>query len=191
MGLSIGDDVQAIGHPNEMWWTYTRGYVSQFRNNYEWIYEDESFTLNANVIQTQTPITTGNSGGPLFTKRGEILGLNAFGDPEFQSINFAISFDEIESFLSNLGKNQLLKFHPLHLGGKKIAEKNCRKNSPKSTCRKKIAEQKKSPNIELAGSSETRFDKVSRRSEPCSRANRRRIVDADSPPVHNPPDLTT
>ena len=28
--ISIGDDVQAIGHPNEMWWTYTRGYVSQF-----------------------------------------------------------------------------------------------------------------------------------------------------------------
>ena len=106
--ISIGDDVQAIGHPNEMWWTYTRGYVSQFRNNYEWIYEDESFTLNANVFQTQTPITTGTSGGPLFTKRGEILGLNAFGDPEFQSINFAISFDEIESFLSNLGKNQFI-----------------------------------------------------------------------------------
>ena len=106
--ISIGDDVQAIGHPNEMWWTYTRGYVSQFRNDYEWIYEDESFTLNANVIQTQTPITTGNSGGPLFTKRGEILGLNAFGDPEFQSINFAISYDEIERFLSSLGKNQFI-----------------------------------------------------------------------------------
>ena len=104
--VSIGDDVQAIGHPNEMWWTYTRGYVSQFRDDYQWTYEDEEFQLSADVIQTQTPITTGNSGGPLFTKTGEVLGLNAFGDPEFQSINFAISFSEIDSFLSRLVSSQ-------------------------------------------------------------------------------------
>ncbi|MDB4078710.1 trypsin-like peptidase domain-containing protein [Amylibacter sp.] len=99
--ISIGDDVQAIGHPNEMWWTYTRGYVSQFRDNYEWKYDD-NLKLKANVIQTQTPITTGNSGGPLFTTKGNILGLNAFGDPDFQSLNFAIAADEIELFINNL-----------------------------------------------------------------------------------------
>ena len=104
--ISIGDDVQAVGHPNEMWWTYTRGYVSQFRNEYSWYYVgDKDFTLIADVIQTQTPITTGNSGGPLFTKNGKILGLNAFGDPEFQSINFAVSFDEIENFILGLSTN--------------------------------------------------------------------------------------
>ena len=99
--ISIGDDVQAIGHPNEMWWTYTRGYVSQFRDGYEWKYDD-NLNLKANVIQTQTPITTGNSGGPLFTEKGNILGLNAFGDPDFQSLNFAIAADEIELFINSL-----------------------------------------------------------------------------------------
>jgi hypothetical protein len=75
--------------------------VSQFRDNYEWKYDD-NLKLKANVIQTQTPITTGNSGGPLFTTKGNILGLNAFGDPDFQSLNFAIAADEIELFINNL-----------------------------------------------------------------------------------------
>lgn len=101
---SIGDDVQAIGHPNSMWWTYTRGYISQFRQNHEWYYEGDSSPMQADVVQTQTPITTGNSGGPLFTQKGEVLGLNAFGDPEFQSINFAISANELREFVQNLSK---------------------------------------------------------------------------------------
>lgn len=100
--VAIGDDVQAVGHPNEMWWTYTRGYISQFRENYEWVYDDASAPMKADVIQTQTPITTGNSGGPLFSKTGKVLGLNAFGDPEFQSINFAIHADEIKDFIGEL-----------------------------------------------------------------------------------------
>ena len=99
---SIGDDVQAVGHPNSMWWTYTRGYISQFRTGYEWFYDDNSPNMKADVVQTQTPITTGNSGGPLFTQKGEVLGLNAFGDPEFQSINFAISANELRSFAKSL-----------------------------------------------------------------------------------------
>lgn len=102
--VSIGDDVQAVGHPNSMWWTYTRGYISQFRNGYRWFYEDENSPMEADVVQTQTPITTGNSGGPLFTQEGKILGLNAFGDPEFQSINFAVSAEELRSFALSLSK---------------------------------------------------------------------------------------
>lgn len=99
---SIGDDVQAVGHPNSMWWTYTRGYISQFRESYEWFYDDDSPRMQADVVQTQTPISTGNSGGPLFTQNGDVLGLNAFGDPEFQSINFAISANELINFAKNL-----------------------------------------------------------------------------------------
>lgn len=99
---SIGDDVQAVGHPNSMWWTYTRGYISQFRKEYEWFYDDNGPSMKADVVQTQTPITTGNSGGPLFTQKGEVLGLSAFGDPEFQSINFAISASELRVFAQSL-----------------------------------------------------------------------------------------
>ena len=43
--------------------------ISQVRADYEWSY-NEGFTLKADVVQTQTPISTGNSGGPLFNRQG-------------------------------------------------------------------------------------------------------------------------
>jgi hypothetical protein len=35
----IGHDLHAIGHPTGEYWTYTRGFISQMRNDYEWITE--------------------------------------------------------------------------------------------------------------------------------------------------------
>lgn len=93
VGIGIGDDVEAVGHPSGEFWTYTRGYVSQLRQGYEWQY-NESFTLKADVIQTQTPISTGNSGGPLFAKNGKVVGVNSFVSESGQNLNFAVSASE-------------------------------------------------------------------------------------------------
>jgi len=83
--LALGMEVHAIGHPLGFRWTYTRGYISQIRPNYF----DEDF--NADVIQSQTPISPGNSGGPLFTGDGMLVGINTFGYEEGQGLNFAVS----------------------------------------------------------------------------------------------------
>jgi len=92
----VGDDVEAVGHPNGEAWTYTRGYISQIRKNYSWAY-NQSFELSADVIQTQTPISTGNSGGPLFSREGKLLGVNSFVDEGGQNLNFAVSSRELAS----------------------------------------------------------------------------------------------
>ena len=39
---SIGSEVHAIGHPEGKDWTYTKGYISQIRNNYFWEYISKS-----------------------------------------------------------------------------------------------------------------------------------------------------
>ena len=49
---AIGSQVHAIGHPDLEVWTYTTGYISQIREEYEWSYEDD-FEHIANVYQTQ------------------------------------------------------------------------------------------------------------------------------------------
>ena len=67
--IQIGLDTHAIGHPSGQYWTYTKGYISQFRPNYEWFYSDDE-QFKATVIQTQTPINPGNSGGPLLNDEG-------------------------------------------------------------------------------------------------------------------------
>ncbi len=67
--VGIGDTVYAIGHPNGLPWSFTLGTVSQIRKNKKWFYEELNNSEHlATVIQTQTPISPGNSGGPLFRK---------------------------------------------------------------------------------------------------------------------------
>ncbi len=100
--VSVGDDVNAIGHPEGETWTYTKGYVSQIRVGYEWKGED-GVAHKADVIQTQTPINPGNSGGPLLNNKGLLIGVNAFKEAQGENLNFAIGVDTVQSFLHNQG----------------------------------------------------------------------------------------
>ena len=99
--LRVGDDVEAVGHPLGELWTYTRGYVSQLREGYTWTYND-SFELSADVIQTQTPISTGNSGGPLFSRDGKLIGINSFVSESGQNLNFAVANTELNDLANAL-----------------------------------------------------------------------------------------
>jgi len=93
--VEIAMDVHAIGHPTNEFWSYTKGTVSQVRDGYRWLGH------SAEVIQTQTPINPGNSGGPLFSDDGKIIGINSFGKPEAQGINFAVSVGEVRRFMAS------------------------------------------------------------------------------------------
>lgn len=66
------------------------------------------------VLQTDTSITHGNSGGPLFNGRGEVIAINTFGSGqlndkgmwvETQGFNFAIPTTVVREFLSASGIN--------------------------------------------------------------------------------------
>ncbi len=97
--IQIGADVHAIGHPNGEAWTYTRGLISQVRNDFAWQNKGDPHKHCANVIQTQTPISPGNSGGPLLGELGRILGVNSFKDVDGENLNFAVSVVDIVPFL--------------------------------------------------------------------------------------------
>ena len=58
----------------------------------------------ATVLQIQTPINPGSSGGPLLNKYGNLIGINSFANTGLQSMNYAISVEEIIKFLG--GKKQ-------------------------------------------------------------------------------------
>jgi S1-C subfamily serine protease len=98
--VGVGIDVHAIGHPRGEAWTYTKGIVSQIRNEYKWGGGDSGITHQATVIQTQTPINPGNSGGPLFIDNGVLIGVNSFKEKESEGLNFAVSADEVKAFLT-------------------------------------------------------------------------------------------
>jgi len=62
--VTVGERVVAIGNPLGLEHTLTDGLISARR-----IYEGRAF------IQTSAPISPGNSGGPLFNLRGEVIGI--------------------------------------------------------------------------------------------------------------------
>lgn len=94
----VGADVHAIGHPTGEAWTYTMGVISQIRRDYEWTTESEK-AHKADVIQTQTPISPGNSGGPLLDADGRLIGVNSFKS-QGEALNFAVAVDDVRQFLS-------------------------------------------------------------------------------------------
>ncbi len=75
----VGEDVCAIGAPEGLELTLSKGIVSAFRTE-----------NNVALIQTTTQITHGSSGGPLFNMRGEVIGITSAGIGE-ADLNFAVS----------------------------------------------------------------------------------------------------
>lgn len=98
--VSIGQEVNAIGHPDGALWTFTRGYISQIRPNFSW--STNGIDHRGDVIQTQTPINPGNSGGPLFDNDGKLIGINTFMSTGVQGIYWAVAVSEIQKFLGAL-----------------------------------------------------------------------------------------
>ncbi len=70
--VRVGDPVVAIGNPFGLDRTATAGIVSALQRL---ITAPNNFTID-HVIQTDAPINRGNSGGPLLSARGEVIGVN-------------------------------------------------------------------------------------------------------------------
>jgi S1-C subfamily serine protease len=97
--LKVGQDVHAIGHPMGEVWSYTTGVISQIRPDYEWR-TPEGVLYRYTLIQTQTPLNPGNSGGPLLDDDGKLVGVNTLGFTQWQGLNFAVSIQTVREFLS-------------------------------------------------------------------------------------------
>ena len=112
--MAIGADARAIGHPMGEAWTFTKGVISQYRVGYQWA--TENINHRADVIQTQTPINPGNSGGPLIGDSGALIGVNTFGTPKAEGLNFSVSVDEVKKFIARRGGDVAQSAEPTAVG---------------------------------------------------------------------------
>ncbi len=83
-----GDRVVAIGTPEGFKHTVTEGIISQVRR-----------IDGITVLQTQTPISQGSSGGPLFNRDGEVVGINFAVWRRGQNLNFAVAVNELRALI--------------------------------------------------------------------------------------------
>ncbi|NLE04309.1 MAG: PDZ domain-containing protein [Crenarchaeota archaeon] len=91
--LNVGDTLVAVGGPYGLAGTMTSGIVSALNRT---ITEDMSGSYPiADVIQTSTPINSGNSGGPLFNANGEVVGITTAIVSNSDGLGFAIPSDTI------------------------------------------------------------------------------------------------
>ena len=95
--IRLGSTVEAIGHPQGLSFTITRGIVSSLRKQAS-IYTKGSAKVE--FVQSDTPVSPGNSGGPLFLGN-KVIGVVDFGNVEkySQNLNFSVSFNEVRNFL--------------------------------------------------------------------------------------------
>ena len=106
--LNVGEKVYAIGNPlGELTFTFTGGYVSA---------KDRSVTMSdgtvMNMLQTDTAINNGNSGGPLFNEYGQVIGIvsaklssSSSSEASVEGLGFAIPINDVRDMITSIIEN--------------------------------------------------------------------------------------
>ena len=102
--LQVGDQVAAIGNVLSTFASsLTVGYVS----GVDRVVDTEGTAMN--MIQTDVAINSGNSGGPLFNMKGEVVGIttakfsgNSSSGASIEGIGFAIPMDDVTGMIEDL-----------------------------------------------------------------------------------------
>lgn len=89
--IKIGDDVYAIGAPNGMSYTLTKGTLSSNKREIS----------GDNYLQIDAALNEGNSGGPLLDCQGAVIGMNTMKMNNSEGLGLAIPIDRIIRYMKS------------------------------------------------------------------------------------------
>lgn len=99
--ILVGDEVFAVGNPlGELSFTMTSGRVSALDRSIS----TDNNSVPINMFQIDAPVNSGNSGGPLYNARGEVIGVITakYSSSSIEGIGFAIPINQVQSVASDL-----------------------------------------------------------------------------------------
>ena len=111
--LAVGEDVLAVGNPlGELGGTVTSGIVSALNRSVT--IQGTSSTNTMSLIQMDASVSPGNSGGGLFNRNGELIGLvNAkSSSSDAEGLGFAIPINDAISVAQDLLENGYVSGRP-------------------------------------------------------------------------------
>ena len=130
--LKIGEQVVAIGSPGGFTSSMSTGIVSALGRLSSQVHVqaakekeiqlDSVISANPDMIQTDTAINHGNSGGPLMNMKGEVIGVNDLGlaTLNYEGLNFAIPSNTVKKVIPSLISKGLFDHPWFGVGGMSV-----------------------------------------------------------------------
>ena len=105
--VKVGQSIYAIGSPLGFEYTISEGIVAALRENEKVSFTDpDTYALIEKtfdkVIQITAPISPGNSGGALFSGKGEVIGITTYSYGFYGNLNFAVAIKMLQNILKNI-----------------------------------------------------------------------------------------
>ena len=95
-----GENVESIGNPGttDALWVYTSGTV---RAVYQKTFRTGAGEHDFKVVETQAPINSGDSGGPVLNSKGELTAIAQAIAPNARLVSYSVDITEVKTFMAS------------------------------------------------------------------------------------------